>query len=74
MADYFSQRTPPANAWLGARRGPGVRRAQNRLPGGINAAIRFLSAEPLLEDLGELNLTDIHWVIVAASPAPRPGQ
>ncbi|HXF14428.1 MAG TPA: phage Gp37/Gp68 family protein [Terriglobales bacterium] len=28
------------------------------------AAIRFLSVEPLLEDLGELNLTGINWVIV----------
>lgn len=28
------------------------------------AAVRFLSCEPLLEDLGTLNLTDIDWVIV----------
>lgn len=28
------------------------------------AAVRFLSIEPLLEDLGELDLTGIHWVIV----------
>lgn len=28
------------------------------------ANIRFLSLEPLLEDLGEINLTGIHWVIV----------
>ncbi len=28
------------------------------------AAMRFLSIEPLLEDLGPLNLTGIHWVIV----------
>jgi protein gp37 len=28
------------------------------------AAIRFLSVEPLLEDLGELNLQGIHWMIV----------
>jgi protein gp37 len=27
------------------------------------AAIRFLSVEPLLEDLGEFDLTGIHWVI-----------
>ena len=30
----------------------------------IDATIRFISAEPLLEDLGVLDLTDIHWVIV----------
>src|SRR5437588_3195969 len=26
------------------------------------AAVRFLSIEPLLEDLGEINLDGIHWV------------
>jgi protein gp37 len=28
------------------------------------AAVRFLSVEPLLEDLGKFNLSGIHWVIV----------
>jgi len=28
------------------------------------ASLRFLSVEPLLEDLGEINLKGIHWVIV----------
>jgi protein gp37 len=28
------------------------------------AAVRFLSVEPLLEDLGAINLQGIHWVIV----------
>ena len=28
------------------------------------AAVRFLSIEPLLEDLGNINLCKIHWVIV----------
>ena len=31
---------------------------------GAPAAVRFLSVEPLLEDLGDVNLTDIHWIIV----------
>src|SRR5207253_1828348 len=30
----------------------------------VPTQIRFLSIEPLLEDLGEINLTGIHWVIV----------
>ncbi|HEU0073514.1 MAG TPA: phage Gp37/Gp68 family protein [Dehalococcoidia bacterium] len=30
----------------------------------VPAAIRFLSCEPLLGPLAELNLSDIHWVIV----------
>ena len=28
------------------------------------ARVRFLSVEPLLEDLGEINLEGIHWLIV----------
>lgn len=40
------------------------------------AAVRFLSVEPLLEDLGELNLTGINWVIVGgeSGPGARPIQ
>jgi protein gp37 len=32
--------------------------------GAREAAMRFLSIEPLLEDLGALDLSSIHWVIV----------
>src|SRR5579863_5117214 len=35
-----------------------------------NAAVRFLSVEPLLEDLGELDLDGIHWVIVGGESGP----
>jgi len=28
------------------------------------ASVRFLSIEPLLEDLGQIDLSGIHWVIV----------
>jgi protein gp37 len=35
------------------------------------AAIRFLSIEPLLEDLGKIDLTNIHWVIVGGESGPR---
>ena len=34
------------------------------------AAVRFLSIEPLLGDLGMLNLHGIHWVIVGAESGP----
>src|SRR5262245_17511246 len=40
------------------------------------AAVRFLSVEPLLEDLGTVNLEGIHWVIVGgeSGPGARPMQ
>jgi protein gp37 len=34
------------------------------------AAVRFLSIEPLLEDLGSINLEGIHWVIVGGESGP----
>lgn len=36
-----------------------------------DAAVRFLSIEPLLEDLGELDLQGISWVIVGGESGPR---
>jgi protein gp37 len=40
------------------------------------ASIRFLSIEPLLEDLGAINLNGINWVIVGgeSGPGARPIQ
>jgi protein gp37 len=35
------------------------------------AHVRFLSVEPLLEDLGQLDLTGMHWVIVGGESGPR---
>lgn len=35
-----------------------------------NATVRFLSVEPLIEDLGEFDLTGIGWVIVGGESGP----
>lgn len=37
---------------------------------GVRAAVRFLSIEPLLEDVGALDLTGIDWVIVGGESGP----
>lgn len=36
-----------------------------------NAAIKFLSCEPLISDLGELDLKNINWVIVGGESGPK---
>ena len=36
-----------------------------------DAKIKFLSIEPLLEDLGKLELSDINWVIVGGESGPN---
>lgn len=55
----------PNNVWLGTTV-EDRERAEERIPWLQRqpAAVRFLSVEPLLEDLGELDLGGIHWVIV----------
>ena len=65
MAEYFSSRSVPPNAWLGVT--VDVKASKQRidyLRGIKDVPIRFLSCEPLLEDLGELNLEGIDWIIV----------
>ena len=56
---------PPPNVWVGVSvedRKHGVPRIDRLRQ--VPASIRFLSVEPLLEDLGELDLRGISWVIV----------
>ena len=65
MAEFCRSVEVPANVWLGVsveNRKHGVRRIDvlRKVP----ARVRFLSVEPLLEDLGPFDLAGIHWVIV----------
>ncbi|WP_296655269.1 DUF5131 family protein [Paraburkholderia sp.] len=72
MARYFRKRIVPANAWLGVSvedRKYGVPRIDHLRT--IDATIRFLSVEPLLQDVGDLDLSDIHWVIVGGESGPK---
>jgi len=72
MAQYFINRPVPDNAWLGVSvedREYGVPRIA--LLRQVYAKIRFLSVEPLLEDLGDLDLTGIHWVIVGGESGAK---
>ncbi len=72
----FTQKLPPEVAqtrhiWLGVsvedrKYGlPRIRELQE-----AQAAIRFLSIEPLLEDLGRIELDGIDWVIVGGESGP----
>ena len=52
------------HVWLGTT--CGVRKSYSRLDSlrVIPAAVRFISAEPLLESLADINLDGFHWLIV----------
>lgn len=64
MAEYFSQHKIPENVWLGVTVEEVASKARIDVLKKLSASIRFLSCEPLLEDLGELDISDIDWVIV----------
>lgn len=64
MEAYFRGKILPKNVWMGVsvEDKKSIKRIDYLRE--VNASIRFISAEPLLEDLGQINLQNIHWVIV----------
>jgi len=72
MAEYFASRPVPSQVWLGTsveNRKHGIPRIATLRR--IRARIRFLSIEPLLEDLGTFDLAGISWVIVGGESGPK---
>ena len=66
MAEYFKTRKVPENVWLGVtveNKKEGLPRI-NFLKSIQNVSIKFLSVEPLLEDLGQVDFSGIDWIIV----------
>jgi protein gp37 len=61
---YFSKRIVPENVWLGVTVEHEKTKYRLDVLKTIKAPIRFLSIEPLIGDVGRLDLSDIHWVIV----------
>ncbi|MFK5891182.1 MAG: phage Gp37/Gp68 family protein [Flavobacteriaceae bacterium] len=64
MADYLKNKILPKNIWLGVSVENSKTKYRIDYLRDIKASIRFISMEPLLENVGNLNLKDIHWVIV----------
>ena len=72
LPQFFANRACPTNVWLGVSvedRKYGVPRIAHLRR--VKAAVRFLSVEPLLEDVGKLNLRGIHWVIVGGESGAK---
>lgn len=62
---------PPRWIWLGVSVEDRLRRPRIDFLRGAPAAVRFLSIEPLLEDMGRLDLTGIGWVIVGGESGQK---
>lgn len=80
MRDYLKRRYPggtaPPHIWLGVSVENGENRARIRHLQETPAAVRFLSIEPLIGPMGQIDLDGIHWVIAGgeSGPGARPMQ
>jgi len=71
LADVGKRLDWPPNLWMGVS----IENAKYRFRidhlRDVDAAIRFLSAEPLLGPVPDLNLDGIHWLIAGGESGPR---
>jgi protein gp37 len=72
LREFFRTRRCPKNVWLGVSvedKKYGKPRIEHLRR--VACAVRFLSVEPLLEDIGELDLQGMHWVIVGGESGSK---
>jgi protein gp37 len=71
MAAIMAKLPVLSNVWLGTsvESGDYLDRIDNLRK--VNAAVRFISFEPLLGSVMDADLTDIHWAIVGGESGPR---
>ena len=60
-----------SNVWVGVTVGMRANLERIDLLREVPATVRFLSVEPLIEDLGEIDLAGIHLVIVGGESGPK---
>ena len=75
MRNYLKKRyeeTPvPTHIWLGVSVEDTAHKGRIRHLQQINSVARFISFEPLLGPIGEVDLTGIAWAIVGGESGPR---
>ncbi len=71
MAEYFQTREVHQNAWLGTTVEAAEYKYRVDILRSIKGSFKFLSCEPLVENLGELDLTGVDWVIVGGESGSR---
>jgi protein gp37 len=71
LNERYNASAPPAHIWFGVS--VEDRQATSRIVHlrKANAAVRFLSIEPLIAPVGKLDLRAIDWVIVGGESGPR---
>lgn len=71
MQDYFQGRSIPSNVWLGVTVENSKAKKRIEYLRQLKASVLFLSCEPLLEDLEQLDLTNIDWIIVGGESGSK---
>jgi protein gp37 len=75
MRDYlkrrYAAREAPKHIWLGVSVEAAQAKSRINHLRGAPAGVRFLSIEPLIGAVGEIDLHGIHWVIVGGESGPR---
>lgn len=74
MSEYFETRSVPKNCWIGTtveKEDCTYRIDILAYITSYTSSVHFLSCEPLLSDLGELDLSGIDWVIVGGETGPK---
>lgn len=64
LLEYFSENDVPPNVWLGVSVESATFKSRIDSLRKVDAEIRFISFEPLIGAVGEINLENIHWAIV----------
>jgi len=71
LFEYSKSRKIPDNVWLGVSVESAKTKNRIDILRQIPAKIRFLSIEPLIANVGTLDLQGIHWVIVGGESGPK---
>lgn len=67
----YGEKACPEHIWLGVSIEDGSKKSRVEHLRRSNATVRFLSVEPLIGEIGTLDLSGIHWVIVGGESGPR---
>lgn len=75
MRDYVNDRygagIAPEHIWLGTSVEDGTKKSRIRHMHAMRASVRFLSIEPLIGPIGDIDLKNISWVIVGGESGPK---
>lgn len=71
VLEYSPKLNWTSNIWMGVTVEDSMAKSRIEYLKQTSAAIKFLSCEPLISDLGKLDLENINWVIVGGESGPK---